>query len=144
MDVFESPSLRSVDSKSNSLAFQPYYIHLFDSSVNTVTNTFVFSQNQEEKPTSPNTTVYPQWILMDDSIQTIKMKISKAIGESTGVYPNIDAMYLFSRRFIPSNLFDVETMFQELTKNNTVDFTVTSIQTFWIIFQFHIKYKRRI
>ena len=124
------------------LLFSSYKFHVFDSPENVITDTYLFSQNNqdnESQTTESNLNIVSQWIFPDDSVHSMKLKLSKAIGEKTGTYPHIDSMYLYMRQYVPSNLLDVEKMYLEITKNNTVEINLVNIQTFLDNFSINIQ-----
>ena len=93
---------------------------------NTVTKTLLFSQT----PDTNHPVIY-----RDDSIQTIKLKISKAIDgidgdPSGGALFAPESMYLFARRFIDTQELTVERMYQEITLNDTRELTALRVQTY--------------
>ena len=105
------------------ILFSSYKFHVFDSPENVITDTYLFSQNNQDSVES-NQKVVSQWIFPDDSVHSIKLKLSKAIGEKTGQYPHIDSMYLYMRQYVPSNILDVEKIYLEITKNNTTEIKI--------------------
>lgn len=98
-----------------------YKIHILDSHENTVTKTIVFSHD------TTDAVIYP-----DDSIETVKLKISKAITgsdiENYAISP--ESMYLFGRQFIPASEFTIEKIYQEITKHDTRELTRPRVQAY--------------
>jgi len=92
-----------------------YKIHLLDSHENTVTKTIMFSHDGADEAIA-----YPV-IYPDDSIEIVKLKISKAItGSDMDNYSiSPESMYLFGRKFIPASEFTIEKMYQEITIHDT-------------------------
>ena len=113
-------------------------VHILDISnqVMSVSESYLFSQSV---PTTLTDTYHANQLMYpDDSIHTLKLKISKAIGEVNlrrngelpGTYPPVESMYLYTRRYVPSSELDVEKLYQEITKHDTVELSVSNMQLF--------------
>uniref|UniRef100_A0A6C0ICL9 Uncharacterized protein n=1 Tax=viral metagenome TaxID=1070528 RepID=A0A6C0ICL9_9ZZZZ len=103
-----------------------YKIHLLDSPENTVTKTMMFSRDEANEENA-SMMIYP-----DDSIEIVKLKISKAITGSDVVNYSIspESMYLFGRQFIPASEFTIEKMYQEITRHDTRELTIPRVQAY--------------
>ena len=123
--------------------FPSYKFHLYDSSQNIITNTYLFSQNDQDQPQdlSSNIQIINQQIFPDDSVHSMKLKLSKAIGDKTQKYPHIDSMYFFMRQYVPSNILDIEKIYREITKNNTAEVSLQIMQKFFDNFSIDIRLK---
>lgn len=114
-------------------------VHILDISnqVTSVSESYLFSQSVPTTET-PNTYHANQLMYSDDSIHTLKLKISKAIGdvnlrrngELPGTYPSVESMYLYTRRYVASAELDVEKLYQEITKHDTNELSVANMQLF--------------
>ena len=103
---------------------QSYTIHILDPSTpHLVTKTLHFSHTDMDSSSAK--------IYSDDTIHTIKLKISKALHLGDNIpYPSPETMYLFSRIFIPSSAFTIESIHNEITKNDTRELTKSRIEVF--------------
>jgi len=119
---YESPVSLEVGDKDYS-----FKIHVLDSSYSEVTSTYLFSQNESNDPdvVSTGISLYP-----DDTIQSIKMNISKVIEKAHGQLVPIESMYLFCRHYVSAAQLDVEKMYQDITRHNSYELTPTRMQTF--------------
>ena len=118
-------------------------VHIVDISnqVMSVSESYLFSQtvpssiDMEENMHHTRQSVYT-----DDSIRTLKLKISKAIGDvnllrngelpEAYTYPPIESMYLYTRRLVPSSELDVEKLYQEITKHDTNELSASNMELF--------------
>ena len=109
-------------------------IHVLDQGNNPV-KTFAFSRNV---PADPSMVYTSQYLHPDDSVYTLKLKLSKAIGDDyqrthgsvSGNYPPIESMYLYTRRWIPASELDVEKLYQEITKHSSSELTPLHMELF--------------
>ena len=108
-----------------------YRIRVLDSTTGEVTHTYVFSQtpsdDQENTTDVSNRLIYP-----DDSIHSIKLKLSKAIYDTDDTHSVIppESMYLFTRQWVDASRFTTEQMYQDITRHDSRELTVNRIKVF--------------
>jgi len=109
-------------------------VHILDAS-NQVVESYAFSRNEPDDEATVRTS---QYLYSDDSVHTLKLKISKAIGEANdrthgqrdGNYPPLETMYVYTRRWVPASELDVEKLYQEITRHGSQDLTSTHMEVF--------------
>ena len=113
------------------MQIESYRIRVLDSTTGEVTQTYVFSQtpsvDQENTTDVSNRLIYP-----DDSIHSIKLKLSKAIYDTDDANSVVspESMYLFTRQWVDASRFTTEQMYQDITRHDSRELTVNRVKVF--------------
>ena len=118
------------------MQLEPYKIHVLDTNSDDITHTYIFSQTPDLESNDEKTTyVSNRMIYQDDSIHSIKLKLSKAIYEDTEHTPiqsiiPPESMYLFTRQWIDASRFTTEQMYQDITRHDSRELTLNRVKVF--------------